>query len=125
MAALSLVHHVGCVFCEIAAGTRSAKLVHYSGLFKTLFFEPLNPVTPGHVLAIPYWHFEDALDAPLATGQVMQAAAAFAQSPCNLITSVGKVATQTVFHFHVHIVPRREGDGLHLPWTGQEIEDEA
>jgi histidine triad (HIT) family protein len=37
----------------------------------------------------------------------------------NIITSIGRVATQSVFHLHVHIVPRHEGDGLCLPWTGQ------
>jgi len=37
--------------------------------------------------------------------------------PCNVITSVGREATQSVFHLHVHVVPRREGDGLALPWT--------
>jgi histidine triad (HIT) family protein len=40
--------------------------------------------------------------------------------PCNIITSVGAEATQTVFHLHLHVVPRRFGDGLALPWTGQE-----
>ncbi|OHT47970.1 hypothetical protein BKG71_25700 [Mycobacteroides chelonae] len=37
----------------------------------------------------------------------------------NVITSIGPDATQTVFHTHIHVVPRRENDGLHLPWTGQ------
>jgi hypothetical protein len=38
---------------------------------------------------------------------------------CNLITSVGADATQSVRHLHIHVVPRREGDGLMLPWSGQ------
>ena len=38
----------------------------------------------------------------------------------NLITSIGAAATQTVFHLHVHVVPRHEGDGLLLPWSNQE-----
>jgi diadenosine tetraphosphate (Ap4A) HIT family hydrolase len=37
----------------------------------------------------------------------------------NIITSIGPAASQTVMHTHLHIVPRTEGDGLHLPWTGQ------
>jgi histidine triad (HIT) family protein len=43
----------------------------------------------------------------------------------NLITSVGSAATQTVFHLHVHVVPRRAGDGLALPWTSQKADADA
>ena len=43
----------------------------------------------------------------------------YGAASCNLITSVGAAATQTVKHLHIHIVPRHEGDGLHLPWTEQ------
>ena len=75
------------------------------------------------MLAISRDHITDALDDPEATGHVMEAAATYARTrwvgPCNLITSVGTSATQTVFHLHVHIVPRHPGDGLKLPWTGQ------
>jgi histidine triad (HIT) family protein len=38
----------------------------------------------------------------------------------NFITSAGKAATQSVMHLHIHIVPRQEGDGLLLPWSGQQ-----
>jgi histidine triad (HIT) family protein len=48
----------------------------------------------------------------------MSAAAELATPPCNIITSAGSDATQTVFHLHLHVVPRRAGDGLALPWTG-------
>ena len=87
-------------------------------------FEPLNPVTLGHRLVVPTVHVADALEDPHITGLVMEYAAEIASlyeaDPCNLITSVGRDATQTVFHLHVHIVPRRSGDGLALPWTGTE-----
>lgn len=101
----------GCPFCDYAGP--SEVLVEYNGVF---FINPINPVTEGHVLAIPREHFEDALDDPETTGRVMEAAAWFAQGDCNIITSVGAAATQTVRHLHVHIVPRRDGDGLALPW---------
>jgi diadenosine tetraphosphate (Ap4A) HIT family hydrolase len=39
---------------------------------------------------------------------------------CNFITSAGAAATQSVPHLHVHVIPRRDGDGLALPWTGQQ-----
>jgi len=70
-------------------------------------FEPLNPVTPGHMLFVPFLHYQDALEYPRRTAQVMESAAEYADGPCNLITSVGSEATQTVFHLHVHLVPRR------------------
>jgi histidine triad (HIT) family protein len=50
------------------------------------------------------------------TAAVMRRAAELATPPCNIITSAGTEATQTVFHLHVHIVPREAGDGLELPW---------
>lgn len=81
------------------------------------FIEPINPVTEGHVLAVPREHVADALADPEVAGRVMEVAAWFAAGECNLITSVGPLATQTVKHLHLHIVPRREGDGLALPWS--------
>jgi histidine triad (HIT) family protein len=80
-------------------------------------FEPLNPVTPGHLLVVSRSHIIDALYWPHVTGHVMAYAALIARRPCNLITSCGAEATQTIKHLHIHIVPRREGDGLLLPWS--------
>lgn len=86
----------------------------------TVTFEP---VTPGHRLFVPRAHVVDALERPVLAGYVLIYAARWASGhgagPCNFITSCGAEATQTVFHYHLHLVPRREGDGLALPWTGQ------
>ena len=81
-------------------------------------FEPLNPVTPGHQLFVPAWHAEHP-DAT-AVAETMRWASYYAQDmgeDFNLITSSGPAATQTVPHVHIHYVPRRPADGLHLPWT--------
>jgi histidine triad (HIT) family protein len=77
-------------------------------------------VAPGHLLVVPRVHVADATTDPEVTAEVFAAAAELARDlrPCNLITSCGEAATQSVFHLHVHLVPRREGDGLALPWTG-------
>lgn len=109
-----------CVFCKIVTGLEPANFINR--VYATTFIEPKNPVTPGHVLAIPHHHVEDFAESPSTTATVMGDVAEYAKQlgyPCNIITSKGAEATQTVFHMHVHIVPRREDDGLHLPWTGQ------
>lgn len=83
-------------------------------------FEPLGPVTPGHMLFVPSWHAEHP--DVRAVRAAMGYAESYAQTQgedYNLITSSGEAATQTIDHIHVHYVPRREGDGLHLPWTEQ------
>ena len=108
-----------CPFCaRIAAGEYTLFDEH------AVAFEPLNPVTPGHLLVVPRRHVVDAGSHPLVASRAMYFAAQLA-GPCgwaesyNLITSAGSAATQTVPHLHIHLVPREEGDGLHLPWTGQ------
>jgi histidine triad (HIT) family protein len=107
-----------CPFCDrIAAGDYDHSDPN------AVVFEPLNPVTPGHRLIVPRQHVESAAVNAMVTAQTMifasELAAALGED-CNLITSIGPAATQTVRHLHIHLVPRREGDGLHLPWTGQE-----
>jgi len=94
-----------------------------------MVIEPLNPVVPGHVLVIPREHVTDWVDPGREEhdGYGLRFAVALAQEyarresigDCNLITSRGPAATQTVGHLHLHIVPRHEGDGLALPWTEQ------
>lgn len=112
-----------CVFCEILAGREPADFVpltrHLPGVKAIV---PLGPVVPGHVLFLPEVHVADAAEKPFITADVMAAAAAYAQDrgrPFNLITSAGGEATQTVFHLHIHYVPRACGDGLALPWTNR------
>jgi histidine triad (HIT) family protein len=80
---------------------------------------PLHPVVEGHVLAIPERHAADFTEDWLATSGAMHAAFQYGRilgGDCNLITSKGWAATQSVYHLHVHVVPRRENDGLALPW---------
>lgn len=103
-----------CPFCNYAGPT----LRDYDNV---IVFEPLNPVTPGHVLVVPKAHTPDVSEWPWLSAVVMAAVSNYIHETeigdCNIITSKGKAATQTVFHLHVHIVPRREGDGLMLPWS--------
>lgn len=117
---------MNCVFCEILYGSEPAKVV-YDGI-STLGIVPLNPVVDGHVIFLPRKHVRDASEKPALTAAVMSDAAEYIQhlrrradsaanSPdFNIITSIGPAATQSVFHLHVHVVPRTANDGLALPW---------
>lgn len=107
----------GCVFCDIIEGKAPATVV--AETYNTITIVPLNPVTGGHVLVIPRAHGAYLWELPVWNGGVLfdigqQAKQAY---PCNIIQSNGAEATQTVLHVHFHIVPRREGDGLMLPWS--------
>jgi histidine triad (HIT) family protein len=117
MAGDPMMNDSRCPFCErIAAGEYDEE--PRRGCY---IFAPLNPVTPGHLLVVPGEHVRDAAVAPATTAAVMFEAALKVQrlaGAANIITSVGRYATQSVYHLHVHVVPRREGDGLALPWTG-------
>ena len=106
-----------CVFCRIVFGVEPAQIVEDWGTVMAIV--PLNPVTTGHLLVIPKAHVQDAGELPTLTGNVFAMAAIVARDfeAFNLITSAGRAATQSVFHFHVHVVPRQPGDGLALPWS--------
>lgn len=116
-----------CPFCKIAAGDDPlARIVAETA--ETVAFIPRDPatgryggVTDGHVLVIPRVHVPDMLAVPEVTGTVMREAATLARAngleDVNAILNVGQLATATVRdHMHAHLVPRREGDGLPLPW---------
>ena len=106
-----------CPFCNIIHGHAPATILEEWD--DALAIKPLGPVVPGHVLIIPKRHVRDYLEDSEVTAAAMQRAAEFGNHPSNVITSAGREATQSVQHLHVHIVPRAEGDGLALPWTGQ------
>jgi histidine triad (HIT) family protein len=107
-----------CVFC----GRVERGEYDYDDRYNVAF-RPLHPVTPGHFLVVPRRHVATASISPAATGKAAAFAAVLAGlmelDDFNLITSAGSWATQSVFHLHWHVIPRKEGDGLHLPWTGQ------
>ena len=104
-----------CPFCEIVAGRAPAEIFHQWD--DALAIVPLNPVVDGHLLVIPKVHVADVGHDPEISAATMRRAAELAASQwCNIITSRGRVATQSVFHLHLHLVPRAENDGLALPW---------
>ena len=113
----------GCVFCAIVAGEAPAQTVHRDE--GTVAFMDINPATDGHVLVVPTGHASDLWELPEEDGvavwrTVHRVARAIRETlrpdGLNLIQANGRVAFQTVFHFHVHVVPRYEGDAIRLPW---------
>ena len=118
----------GCDFCAIADGADSAVEIICQEPEWVAFF-PQRPATPGHTLIIPrvhvtdLWHADPSLGAALASAtiRVGQAiTAALAPAGMNLITSAGTAAEQTVFHLHLHVVPRWPDDGFGRIWPGRE-----
>ena len=115
-----------CVFCKIAEGKIPATKVHENEL--TLAFMDIGQVNPGHVLVAVKPHVENifGLDDRLAAA-VFQTAArvaravqkAYSPEGVTLYQANGAAAGQTVFHFHLHIVPRYDKDGMHLAWPAK------
>ena len=113
-----------CLFCKIAAGEIPATRVREDE--RTIAFMDINPATRGHLLVIPREHSTDLLE---VGGEDLAACMAAAQELAgrlgdklgadgvNVLNSCGRAAWQTVFHFHVHVIPRYAGDPLRLPWT--------
>ena len=107
-----------CVFCD-HSNIRGIESLG-DGVF---VFTPLNPVVPTHKVFISDVHSTDASDNIDEFAKVARAVALYARGEFdsyNIITSRGSAATQTVFHMHVHLVPRADGDGLQLPWSSHE-----
>jgi histidine triad (HIT) family protein len=112
-----------CVFCKIVAKQIPATVVHEDE--HTLAFMDIGQVNPGHVLVALKAHAENlyALDeaqaAAVARTSVRVARAirdAFAPAGLSVYQANGEPAGQTVFHYHVHLLPRHEGDGMELTW---------
>ncbi len=116
-----------CIFCKVVAGDVPATIIAEDE--RTIAFMDLSPATRGHALVIPRAHARDLLE---VSGEDLQAVVLAAQRVAarvkerlgadgvNLLNSCGRAAWQTVFHFHVHVIPRYEDDPLRLPWTPTE-----
>jgi histidine triad (HIT) family protein len=121
-----------CLFCKIVAGEIPGTKVDEDE--RTVAFMDINPATRGHLLVVPREHSknllempEDDLDAVMRSAQRMarRVTERLGADGVNLLNSCGSAGWQTVFHFHVHVIPRYEGDPLKLPWVpGPGDEDE-
>ena len=113
-----------CLFCGIVAGDVPAQILDSDD--HTVAFMDINPATRGHALVVPRTHSKDLLEiSDTDLGNTMVAARRLAErmrevlkpDGFNLLNSCGSSAWQTIFHFHVHVIPRYEDDPLKLPWV--------
>jgi histidine triad (HIT) family protein len=112
-----------CIFCAIARHRTPARIIGETE--RTVDFLDISPLTPGHALVIPKAHTVDLLSCPEADLAAVAMAAqrlagvmlpALGADGVNLLHSTGAAAWQTVWHFHVHVLPRYHDDGLPLPF---------
>jgi histidine triad (HIT) family protein len=113
-----------CLFCKIVAGDVPATRVREDE--RTVAFMDINPATRGHMLVIPREHSTNLLEiasedlaACAATAKELTALVSerLGADGVNVLNSCGRAAWQTVFHFHLHVIPRYQGDPLRLPWV--------
>jgi histidine triad (HIT) family protein len=116
-----------CVFCKIVAGELPSSVVDEDE--RTIAFMDIAPATRGHALVIPRAHSADllaiepedlcaaAVAAKRLAGRMRERLGA---DGVNLLNACGSAAWQTVFHFHIHVIPRYVGDPLRLPWVPEQ-----
>jgi histidine triad (HIT) family protein len=112
-----------CIFCAIAKGEGPATIVASDD--RTVAFMDIMPATRGHLLVIPRAHYRDLLTvdpddlaacATMAKAMAQRVKDVLDADGVNLLNSCGPAAWQTVFHFHIHVIPRYADDPLELPW---------
>ena len=111
-----------CLFCGIVAGEIPGQIVDSDD--DTVAFMDINPATRGHALVVPRNHSADLIEIPPEDLSAAAAAAqrlakrmkeAFGADGINVLNACGAAAWQTVFHFHLHVIPRYEDDPMKLP----------
>jgi histidine triad (HIT) family protein len=121
-----------CIFCDLIRGAAEVSVCYEDAT--AIAFLDIQPVNVGHTLIVPRQHYESLADIPTDVGlhlfrvaltllpALRQATGALGT---NLVVNSGKAAGQDVFHYHVHVIPRTEGDGfdIPLPFPGSQAPD--
>ncbi|MBD5505677.1 MAG: HIT family protein [Lachnospiraceae bacterium] len=120
-----------CIFCKIANGEIPSQTLYEDETFRVIL--DLGPATKGHALILPKEHYANLYELPETTaGEAMKLAKKMAammteRLGCegfNLVQNNGDLAGQTVFHFHMHLIPRYRADGQKIGWKPQEVSQE-
>jgi len=116
-----------CIFCKLANGVFPTNTLYEDEEFRVIL--DLGPATRGHALILPKDHYKNLYELPDETaGKVMMLAKKMAirmtdklqADGFNLVQNNNEVAGQTVFHFHMHLIPRYHDDGQKINWVPQE-----
>ena len=121
-----------CIFCKIAAGEIPSKTIHEDEKYRVIL--DLGPATRGHALILPKNHYANLFELPeedakeaicLAKKMATIMKDKLGCDGLNLVQNNGEAAGQTVFHFHMHLIPRYENDGQEIGWKpGSPSQDE-
>ena len=116
-----------CIFCKLANGIIPTNSIYEDEKFNVIL--DAGPATKGHALIIPKDHYKNIYELPEETaGEVFKLAKKLAikmtdklgADGFNIVQNNNEVAGQSVFHFHMHLIPRYEGDGQHILWKPTE-----
>ena len=121
-----------CIFCKIAGGEIPSTTLYEDADFRVIL--DISPASKGHALILPKEHYanlyelDDALAAKalvLAKKMITKLTDALGCDGYNVVQNNGTAAGQTVFHFHMHLIPRYEGDKVGISWKMGELTDEV
>ena len=121
-----------CIFCKIAHGEIPSRTICENDKFRVIL--DLGPATAGHALVLPKEHFADLFEIPddwaADAMKTAKAAAALIKEKLgadglNIVQNNGETAGQTVHHFHIHLIPRYEGDQAGVGWKPGKLTDEV
>lgn len=121
-----------CIFCKIANGEIPSATLYEDEDFRVIL--DLNPASKGHALILPKKHADNLYALPeeaaskvlvLAKNMALKMEKALDCDGLNLVQNNGEIAGQTVFHFHLHLIPRYKGDNVKIGWKPGKLTDEA
>ncbi len=121
-----------CIFCKIAAGQIPSKTIYEDDDYRVIL--DLGPAAKGHALILPKEHYTNIFELPedkagevfkLARKMALQMKETLKCDGFNVVQNNGEIAGQTVFHFHMHLIPRYVGDGQRIGWKpGEPAQEE-
>lgn len=121
-----------CIFCKLAKGEIQTNTLYEDEQFRVIL--DLSPATKGHALILPKEHYQNIYEMPdkllsdaiiLAKKMAIKMTDAFHADGFNIVQNNNEVAGQTVFHFHIHLIPRYENDHQQINWVQGKLTEEA
>lgn len=121
-----------CIFCKIAAGEIPSATIYEDDEFRVIL--DLGPASKGHALILPKSHAANIYELPdelaakamvLAKKMATEMTDALQCDGFNIVQNNGELAGQTVFHFHMHLIPRYNGDNVKLGWVPGTLTDDV